>query len=611
VRARSPLLDAGRRLGRSRLPLGALLALGLGGLMLIAVGSVLALSLGGASRNTSELLRDKTALILSSIEQRFRQHLDPVAAQAAYVQGLMERGVVDPRDPGALGAVLRASLAATPQVAGIGFIDDNLQVVRVERGDDAIRREDWSQRPELLNVVREFRDGARSGWGEPVWSQAFEQTIIPFGLPVHRDGRFVGSIVPALVTADLSRFVAEFSTADQTAFVLHGRDHVLAHPRLMNGEGRRSRAEPLVPVAALGDPVLAAIWSPDGEVLHFGLKPGDRGQIVELEETVNGEADFIYVYRSLPGYGEKPWTVGAVLPAETAAREVERLFRIAGIGLLLLALAVGAAGLVGRRLARPVAGLVALAEGVERLEFGRIPALPRSRVRELDVAGQALNRMVAALRWFELYLPKRLVHRLLAQGDDAGEPYEREVTVMFTDIVGFSRLAARLTPSDTAAFLNGHFALLGCCIEAEGGTIDKYIGDSVMAFWGAPDEQADHAERACAAALAIARTLAADNAERSANGLEPVLLRIGISTGRVLVGNIGAPGRVNYTLVGDVVNLAQRLEQLGKEVDDPGDVVVLITEESRIHLKSLPETLPFGRREVRNRDGAVEVHRLA
>ena len=182
---------------------------------------------------------------------------------------------------------------------------------------------------------------------------------------------------------------------------------------------------------------------------------------------------------------------------------------------------------------------------------------------------------------------------------------------MFTDIAGFSRLAARLSPSDAAAFLNGHFALLGRCIEAEGGTIDKYIGDSVMAFWGAPDEQADHAERACAAALAIARTLQADNAERRANRLEAVRLRIGISTGRVLVGNIGAPGRVNYTLVGDVVNLAQRLEQLGKEVEDAGDVVVLITEDSRAGLMTVPEARPFGRREVRNRDGEVGVYRLA
>jgi adenylate cyclase len=611
VRARAPFIDAGQRLRRSRLSLGTLLALGLGGLMLLAVGSVLLLSFGGASRNTNELLRDKTDLILSSIEQRIRQHLDPVTAQATYLHSLMERGVVDYRDPDVLGAALRAALAATPQVTGIGFVDEHRQVVRVERGDGAILREDWSQRPELVAVVEGFRDGARSGWGEPVWSQPFEQTIIPLGLPVRREGRFVGFVVPALVTPDLSRLVAEFSTPNQTAFVLHGRDQVLAHPRLMNGQGRRSRAEPLVPVTEIGDPVLAAIWSPEREDLRLGLKAGDRGHVVEFDEDANGNDYFIYVYRTLTGYGEQPWIIGAVLPGEVAGREVERLMQIAGIGFALLALAVGAAALIGRRLARPVGSLVALAEGVRRLEFGLIPTLPRSRVRELDIAAEALNSMVAALRWFELYLPKRLVHRLLAQGDDAGKAYEREVTVMFTDIAGFSRLAARLSPTDAAAFLNGHFALLGRCIEAEGGTIDKYIGDSVMAFWGAPDEQADHAERACAAALAIARTLQADNAERCANRLAAVRLRIGISTGRVLVGNIGAPGRVNYTLVGDVVNLAQRLEQLGKEVEDAGDVVVLITGDSRAGLMTVPEVRPFGRRELRNRDGEVGVYRLA
>jgi adenylate cyclase len=78
------------------------------------------------------------------------------------------------------------------------------------------------------------------------------------------------------------------------------------------------------------------------------------------------------------------------------------------------------------------------------------------------MAGQALNAMVAALRWFELYLPKRLVHRLIAQGqDDLARAYERDVTVMFTDLSGFTRMASQLSPSETASFLNTHFALVG------------------------------------------------------------------------------------------------------------------------------------------------------
>jgi len=129
--------------------------------MLLAVGSVLLLSFGGASRNTSALVRDKTDLVLSSIEQRIRQHLDPVQAQSAYLQGLIERGVVDHRNQGALGAALRASLAATPQVAGIAFIGEDLQTRLVERNGGSVEREDWSKRPEIAAVVDAFRGGER------------------------------------------------------------------------------------------------------------------------------------------------------------------------------------------------------------------------------------------------------------------------------------------------------------------------------------------------------------------------------------------------------------------------------------------------------------------
>jgi adenylate cyclase len=258
-------------------------------------------------------------------------------------------------------------------------------------------------------------------------------------------------------------------------------------------------------------------------------------------------------------------------PERTAGRELDRLFWIGVNTLVLLVVAVGVAVLVGRRVAKPVLNFVRVAEGVQRLDLRGTPTLPRSRVRELDAAGQALNSVVSTLRWFELYLPKRLVHRLLAHGDNGmAAANEREVTVMFTDIRGFSGLASRLPPGDAAAFLNQHFSLIGAQIEAEDGTIDKYIGDSVMAFWGAPDDQPDHAERACRAAQAIAVALHQDNARRRAKGLDEVCIRIGIATGRVLVGNIGAPGRINYTLVGDVVNLAQRLEELGKQIEEAG-----------------------------------------
>jgi class 3 adenylate cyclase len=118
--------------------------------------------------------------------------------------------------------------------------------------------------------------------------------------------------------------------------------------------------------------------------------------------------------------------------------------------------------------------------------------------------------------------------------------------------------------AEIADFLNHHFALVAKCVEAEGGTVDKYIGDSVMAFWGAPEPQPDHTERACRAAIGVSIALKSDNMARKREGKPPVRVRIGVHTGEVVVGNIGAPGRINYTIVGDTVNAASRLEQLCK-----------------------------------------------
>src|SRR3546814_11538037 len=129
--------------------------------------------------------------------------------------------------------------------------------------------------------------------------------------------------------------------------------------------------------------------------------------------------------------------------------------------------------------------------------------------------------MLSGLRWFETYVPRSLVMRLIRLGEGGVESEERPVTVMFTDIVGFTAASQRLTPRDTADFLNHHFALVAAAIDASGGTLDKYMGDAVMAFWGAPDDQPDHAARACRAALARMRAVVAANRARKARGRAP------------------------------------------------------------------------------------------
>ena len=219
--------------------------------------------------------------------------------------------------------------------------------------------------------------------------------------------------------------------------------------------------------------------------------------------------------------------------------------------------------------------------------------------------------MVVGLRWFETYVPKNLVRKLVKQGEDSiSKSTVREATVMFADIVGFTTQSELMAAEETADFLNEHFSRLSSCIEAENGTIDKFIGDSIMAFWGAPEVQPDHASRACRAALEIRKVAARENLKRRAQGLAPIRLRVGIHTGEVIVGNIGAPGRINYTIVGDTVNTANRLEQLGKSVDSgAANVAIVISGATHDKVQGL-ESHNVGTQAIRGRESETPIYVL-
>jgi adenylate cyclase len=159
------------------------------------------------------------------------------------------------------------------------------------------------------------------------------------------------------------------------------------------------------------------------------------------------------------------------------------------------------------------------------------------------------------------YLDARVARELLDSGQApklGGEM--REITIWFSDIAGFSTVAERLDPESLVKRLNYHFTLIGVVIQEQGGIIEKYIGDGVVAIFGAPLPQPDHAARALRAALKVQEILAAE-----ANDPDSFKIRIGLNTGACVVGNIGSEGRFDYTAIGDAVNVAARLEAANKE----------------------------------------------
>jgi adenylate cyclase len=168
-------------------------------------------------------------------------------------------------------------------------------------------------------------------------------------------------------------------------------------------------------------------------------------------------------------------------------------------------------------------------------------------------------------RAFRSYLAPEVLREVLRAGDSlrlGGEV--RDVTLLFTDLEGFTSLSERLQPHELVAFMNDYFTRMCAPVLAERGVIDKFIGDAIMAFFGAPIAEPDHGARAVRSALAAARVSAAIAGELTARGLPRVATRIGVHRGQAVIGNMGSAQRFDYTAIGDTVNLAARLEGANK-----------------------------------------------
>jgi len=244
-------------------------------------------------------------------------------------------------------------------------------------------------------------------------------------------------------------------------------------------------------------------------------------------------------------------------------RDVERTARFSlAVSLAAVLAAIALAVWLAGRIAAPLAHLSGEMDRVGRFELDEGEP-PPSTFREIQRMYRALSAMKQGLASFASYVPRDLVREVLASGQRAvlgGRT--KEVTVFFSDLAGFTTLSESMEPAALVDLLGGYFDAMTQVLSAHGGTVDKFIGDAIMAFWNAPRDTAEHARVACKAALACQRRLTEMKSADPALGR--LSARIGIATGDVLVGNIGAHDRMNYTVMGDTANLASRLEGLGK-----------------------------------------------
>jgi class 3 adenylate cyclase len=599
---------------RTRARLTTVLVGGVTLLILLAVGSVLWVTLTSATRNTFELLGERASATLDVLEAKVDGQLVSVTVGVEDFAKQFADGRLNITDRRSnVFHSFAGFLSAHPQVTAmlyVGVDQNSIVVTRSEGFPIEVPSTPGSQERRKFALESTAQSG-KPLWAPPIWVSDVGQPVVTYIAPVKRGDELLGVVIAPVVLTRVSEFLLDLETeGNLSAFIVHNHDRVLAHPRMKEGDFVTTSSIAENPLPRIED-----VPEPAFKLLAGGGE--EATQILTYVANVTDahlDDDTVIITRDTNKFGPSVWTLGVTLQRAIVGQEVQRLLNTAFVGMGILVFAVLLGFVFARHLNQQIGRLVTAAAALTRLGVATAPNVPDSRITELSEAARAFNRMIAALRLFEVYVPKQVVLRMMQGGKAVDATEERVLTIMFTDIRGFSTIAEHMDGGEIAGFLNEHFDMLAGPIEAEGGTVDKYIGDAIMAFWGAPERMPDHAARALRAAADIQRLVQADNKRRLDTGEPKLAIRIGIHTGAVVVGNIGSQNQINYTIVGDPMNIASRIDSLAKELATDEDCIVLVSgdacEHANIQADASFDLSPLGEREIRGREGTVKIFRL-
>lgn len=323
----------------------------------------------------------------------------------------------------------------------------------------------------------------------------------------------------------------------------------------------------LTPVAESKNKLFATAYESGTDRFKDVLKDGK----IALPDTFrtyfrhNGTA-FVAIFIPFPETFHWNWILGIIVPEDEFLGHVRKnTIIMLSVSLIALILSIIIAFYLSTKITRSLDLLVDEANEIRLMRL-ESPYRVETSLYELDKMSTAFYNMKVGLRSFEKYVPSELVRYLIQTGNEAnlgGD--QKKLTVSFVDIENFTTISESLTPQKLVKALGDFLGEMSAIITANEGTIDKYIGDSIMAFWGAPKEIEDHAYLSCKAAIEEQERLDILRGGKWSHPDMPKFnSRIGITTGELIVGNIGAVNRLNYTVIGDTVNLASRLEGLNK-----------------------------------------------
>ena len=519
------------------------------------------------------------AQIVSSVSDELQSITTEARSAYIAVRTLLIRHVLDIREANKLEFAFLSQLQSQPTISWVTFAwpdgaffgahklgDSGVEMINIPAGqnEQQIDRYQWVE-GDFQFKESTVNNNAYAVKDQEWFRTAIEYTGPQFSVTTRPGGDRLAVVFAGAIDVDkkrqgvlgiiielsrVSRFLSQLTTGKTAgAFILDRSGGIVAAPDADADEVTALKTtHPLLPVAISALKDSAGVYNPDD------------GQQYRLRVSRNDEAyEVVLNPLSLPG-----WSLATVVPESEFLGPVKKTIRELVLGLAVLIVIAGAssAWLAQRLIAAPLVRVVGEIKHVERFELDKVRRHP-SRLTELENLSGAIADMAGGLSAFRKYIPADLVRTLAHEGIEPKPGGTiRPMTVMFADIAGFTGLSERLGDK-IILLLSRYLDAVSAEVNTHHGTIDKFIGDAVMAFWGAPASNPDHALEACRAAFASQRALH-ENGIVDDKG-EPLRIRIGINSGDMLVGNIGSEVRLNYTVIGDAVNVASRLEGANKQ----------------------------------------------
>lgn len=375
------------------------------------------------------------------------------------------------------------------------------------------------------------------------------------GAPFYVDGALRGVAAADITLDGLSTYLAERKISPGTlSYILDHQGRVIANSERAKTYATQNGRVELQHITSIGNDLPAIAFSfrsRDNEKM-FTFKHGDKNYIASLTTLP-------------PAFGKK-WQLFVITPlADFTSAFDEQNKRLALFGVIAILLQICIIYFLSSVVSAPLERLALKVTKIQDLEGENLPAV-QSPIREVAVLSRAIDTLDAAVKSFAAFVPVGLVRELL-DSDQKLElgGHSRFLTIFFSDLEAFSTMSEEIPSQELLLRVSAYLGVVTRAVNEEHGTIDKFIGDGVMAFWGAPALLDDHAQKSCFAALRIREGMKELNAQWEAAGTKPLKVRIGIHSDAVLVGNIGSKERMSYTVMGDGVNIAARLEGINKE----------------------------------------------